>query len=153
VNFGLGSSGWRQPLDFLRDKTIEHSSERITRGHSRAASFRAKRKLNGPIPLGQARFGLFGEPLKPTRVEAAGHSPPAGMSICSRSYARSNSWGCWVLRCLGRQDHDGPLLQKWHMINVSGACPQAVLWLCLSCASEQLRPACNQDQRRYPMST
>jgi len=31
-----------------------------------------KRKSNGPTPFGQARFGLFEEPLKPIRLEPVG---------------------------------------------------------------------------------
>jgi len=52
-----------------------------------------KRKSSGPIPFHQAGFGLFGEPLKPIRVEPADTVSSAGMFACPRSNPRSNSCG------------------------------------------------------------
>jgi len=39
-----------------------------------------ERKLSDPMPLSQARFRLFGEPLMPIRLEPVGHGPSAGTS-------------------------------------------------------------------------
>jgi len=40
----------------------------------------SERKSSGPMPLGQERFGLFSEPLKPICLNPEGHGPSAGMS-------------------------------------------------------------------------